>query len=398
MVIEHVRRTASLSLAILATLTACTGPPGSEAQSTATSASNASVAPTSVEPTASISLEPVQRFDLGKREAWPFALTPTGVLAPVTSIGGASAEQVWLLDLATGGQSVVARTEWPGGAIGGVAAAGQWAVWVDMKRVQTDSPPWGVLWKIWAKNLATDQQILLDTNGTATDVSFSASAPRLISGDGYVGWAKPGDDGFVRQLVWRAGWASPRTLSLQLQGFIGASAIVDGKLIFRLLSDVEWRLDRGLGDCWSSPIDGSEAPQSLTHSGLVRSCKMTGTDLVWTEHIDPKTNRKALVSKAGDYPYKLMTLSLTDPSAPRAIHQGIMQMGPPIVGTDFTWWVPFGAPVISSLTSPAQVAVKGANRDFIRVVAADGQLVAYQLRTKSQRTIISVARVVSSSP
>ncbi len=356
MVIKHALRTASLSLAVLVTLTGCTGTGGSATPPT----SSSSGSPTTPAPTPTLVLEQVQRFDLGLRESWPLTLTPTEVLAPVSAPDGAAATQIRLLDLATGEQSVVAETQWPTGAIGGVAAVGDWVVWVDMRRAPTGSELGGVHWEVWAKNRVSGQTTMLDSNGTAAEPWPDVAAPSLVSGDGYVGWAKTGDDQLVHQLVWQPGWTEPRTLPLQLSGFDGASAIVDGALIFKRRSDDHWGQVQGLGNCWSYPLDGSGPAQQLTRSGLAEKCTMVGTDLVWTEHIDHQAER-ALRRKVGELPYQLMVLRSDGAGTPQIVHQGIMRPEDPVVGSGFAWWSSGGRPVISSLASDAELEVKNAD-------------------------------------
>jgi hypothetical protein len=386
-------RGASVLAVVLLALTGCTTGQGTSSQtsSSSTAETRSSASPTSSAPVGSISLETVRTFTLRNRRSLGLALTGNAAFVSASPPGGDRPSQVLRLDLSSGKQSLVASSHWSSGEIDSVAASGNWIVWVDQSDLLSTGGPGGsttVLWRVWAKNLTSGRRILLDTNGSTPD----PLPPALVAGDGYVGWTIL-TGRTVRSPIWKPGWAHSRTLSLPVKAY-GPSAIADGKVIFLRYAKTKLGRRYGLGDCWSYPLRGKGSLQQLTHSGLVQRCHASGTDLVWTEHIDPATHDSLTVRDAADDAYELKTVSLEGATEPRTIHEGSMQADP-VVGSGFTLWFPSGPAQVSALDSSASTSFKGGGLAWW--AATHGNLVAYP-REGKRSTTVSVVRVTMSGP
>jgi len=317
----------------------------------------------------------------------------------VSRPSGRITDQVWRLDLATGEHSVLARSEWNAGEIYRLTAVGPWLVWVDEQPQSSHGagPPQAspkVMWRIWAENQSTGRKILLGSSGD----SVVPGAPVVRGGEGYVAWAIPDQmkaSGAYewQEFLWKPSWSAPRTLFRHTLMAPGTETFADGNLIFLGPAYNYSGAHTVGGDCWSFPLDGSGAGMVLTHTALVEGCAGEGSNLVFTEHIDPAMGSGARVKDAGENPYELVTMSLASPSTERVIHEGSMNMGgAPVVGTGFTWWVPFGDPEISSLTASAHITVSTDGSPFDWLAAAGGDMVAY-FNGKGAKSRLVVAKV-----
>jgi hypothetical protein len=246
-----------------------------------------------------------------------------------------------------------------------------------------------VLWRLWAKNLRSGRRVLLATNGSTPD----PLPPDLVTGDGYVGWTLMTFH-TVRSFVWKPGWARPRALTLPGKAY-GPSAFTDGKVIFLRYAKTKLARRHGLGDCWSYPVTGKGRLVQLTHSGLAQGCGVAGSDLVWTEHIDPAAHDSTTVRHAADDPYELKAVSLDGAGQPpRTIHEGTMSASP-VLGDGFVLWFPFGPAQVSALDSSASTTFRGGGLAWW--AATHGNLVAYP-REGKKSTTVTVVRVVMSGP
>lgn len=272
----------------------------------------------------------------------PYSLDGSVVTFPSSS-PGRYLDQVEQVDVESGSRSVVARTAFPRGFINWAVGTGEWVVYADQSRRQSDGAP-RVLWRVLAQHTATGERRVLASNGDTPD----PFVPRVFSAQGYVYWSSAEPDRTARETLWRPAWPAPRPL-LEREMFVPASeTIADGWLYYQD-DPAHPHPDPLAADCWRIPLSGGK-PEPVTDSAFVMSCHPQGDRLAWTEHIDPATEEPPAGGVVDD-PYELWTREVG--GKPTLLHRGYFGWGGPVVAGDFTIWSDWsGHTKITSLRRP----------------------------------------------
>jgi hypothetical protein len=197
----------------------------------------------------------------------------------VTLAGRGVRDAVTIGSIRIGNPRTVARSAWRHGLINSVAGSGHWVAWVDQSHIQ--GPPGGyeVLWRVWAKNLATGRTRLLDSNGDTPD--FFVPSVYAVGGDFL--WDRAIDGGQEsNEEAWSAGAAAAPEVLVRLRG-VETPTSRSGRLVF--LSGAVHQPARGRargGDCWTVPLTGGH-PRPLTDNALAMQCGVSGGRLIWSE-------------------------------------------------------------------------------------------------------------------
>lgn len=309
----------------------------------------------------------------GRRVVFPFGDTAQG-----------GWDRVGTVDIADGSQRTVARSEWSAGFINWAAVAGDWVAWVDQSHQQGDGDS-QVLWRVWALNTATQERLLLSSNGSDPD----PYVPQVHGRGDYLFWTQAEEDRSARERVWRAGWRQPRDLLRHAEMTPGSESADAGQLVYLGPAGTESRGHTVGGDCWAVPLDGSQAARPLTRTALAMGCALGGGSLVWSEHIDPDGPMPA--DGLLDDPYQLHASPLG--SGPdRLLHEGYLATGYPVAGAGFVVWHTFGGrPLVHSLVSNA-VAKLPSRADGGHLASDGAHLVAYST-AGATGTSVRVVRV-----
>jgi hypothetical protein len=295
---------------------------------------------------APISLKTAAQVAIPDGDVGPMALTGDRVVYPFSESDGADWSKVGVLDVATKAQEVVARSEWPNGLINWVAGTGDWIAWVDQSQRQSYAAP-RVMWRIWAKNLATGELRQLSSNGETPD----PFVPQVHGQEGYLFWTQAEADRTAREFAWEVGSRNARSILRHVEMTPGSETATDGQLVYLSRAAGKHRGHTVGGDCWTVPLDGHESPHPVTRTALAMGCAATDGWLVWSEHIDPNT-RPLPVDGLLDNPYQIVASKL-DGSEQRVLHRGYLSTGYPIVGDGFVAWQTGTSALVHALSSPA---------------------------------------------
>lgn len=283
---------------------------------------------------------------------------------------GREDQRVVVIDIRTGKESTVARTQWRQGLINWAVGSGRWVAWVDQSRRQSDFS-FNVLWRVWAKNLRTNERRLLASNADIPD----PFVPQVVSGDGYIFWAQARKHLRAQEFAWKPGAAQPMRLSQAVNVATGTETASDGYLTYLGESaSPRPRYSKG-GDCWRVPITGGR-PRALTHTGLAMGCAANDGWLVWSQHIDPYTAQPPADGIADD-PYTYWAEFVAKPQ-PRRLHKGYTSSRYPVAGPGYGSWEPREAAfVVHSVTSNAKVFLAPNGVGGLPSSSASGHLFAY---------------------
>jgi hypothetical protein len=359
-------------------------------------------------PQTPVAIESIATMSLPHTNIGPLALADSKAVFPFAADGGPDWNAVGVLDGTTNKERVAAHTEYDHGLISRTAATGDWLVWVDQSRRQSDADL-NVLWRIHALNTGTGQEKLLASNGEQPD----PYVPVVHAGDGYVFWTEPEADRSARETVWSPGWTRPRTLLSHVEMTPGSETAANGHLVYLSKAAPDVRHGRRHtigGDCWTTPLDGSGTPTPLSHTALAMGCAATRDgELVWSEHIDPQ-QRPLPDDGLLDDPYKMQTITSaaltadsrvaggasgtpgTDAPA-RLLHRGYISFGYPVAGSGFAVWrAQSGRVVVRALSSTHQ-ALLPSSVDSLSVASDGGDLLGY-VSTRGKTDTITLTRVV----
>jgi len=374
----------ALALPLLAAVTGCNG--HSTAAPHARTGDESSLATSTATPrsAAGISIAKVAGFTLAGDVVGPLAMDDRRVIFPFGDAGQSDYDRVASIDIADGSRQTLARSQWAAGLINWVAVTGDWVAWVDQSHRQGDDDP-RVLWRVWALNTSTHARRLLSSNGDVPD----PYVPQVHGRDNYLFWTQAEADRSARERVWRTDWTEPRDLLRHTEMTPGSESLTRGQLIYLGPSGLPGRGHTVGGDCWSAPLDGSQAPRPRTHTALAMGCSTSDNSLVWTQHIDPGGPLPA--DGILDDPYEFLASPLTGGPA-RLLHRGYLATGYPVAGTGFVLWHGIGGNLVAHSLSSNAAAKLPARADGGAVTSDGGHLVAYRT-AGSTATSLTVARV-----
>ena len=367
-----------LALTILAGVVGCTGKPS-------TSGAKPTEEPTQDGSRIVHQLATHQvRGDIG-----PIALDDHRAVFPLASPGEGDTTRVAAFDADTDALSIVAETEFGHGLINWVAVTGPWIGWVDQSRRQSDADP-EVLWRIHVLNTETGQGHVIGSNGDRAD----PFVPQIRAGDGSFFWAEAEPDRTAREYIWQPAWPAARPLLRHVELTPGTETVADGHLVFLGRAAPPRTGHTTGGDCWTVSIGSVGAPEPLTSTGLAMGCAISQRgELVWTEHIDPKSRRLPRDGVLDD-PYQVKTQTIPEieggstPASPtRLLHRGYLPWGYPRSGAGFTvWQTPTGRAEIQELSGQQRIRLP-ATTDALTMATDGGSGLAFVSRAGGTQTL-----------
>lgn len=287
---------------------------------------------------------------------------------------------VVIVDLETGADRVVYRSDWSEGVVDWVTANGDWVVFSVLDRVPDANYPVSI-WEMSALNVRTDEvRVLTSSGGQEAPWQLAPEA-----GGGLVVWREPEDptdeDGGIRVRAWELGGKQVRDLDFVHSK--STALMTNGATISYILYDLRNRRKDGFwpADVWVADVASGERHRVST-SGNVQWIALGHEDVVWSER-EP--------SKEFDDPFYHYSAPIAG-DEPLRIQRGWSDSNV-VAGDDFAaWWGNrAGDIVVSSFDGEHQTRFRRGPYVVPLRLDAEGDLLAFGAQDKG--TTLHVVRV-----